>query len=96
MKRYSYVPHHLTETLARRKLARSEELVVSHAFVDKTRIDRYLAGRFPDRSRSFFQSLARQKRIRVGGKPVPSSYRVKPHDAITFPLPQTERPRPGP
>jgi 23S rRNA pseudouridine1911/1915/1917 synthase len=54
------------------------------------RLDRYLALKLPDMSRSYLQQLISDAHIRVNGKQVKASYQVQPADEIsmTLPLPQ--------
>ena len=48
------------------------------------RLDAYLAGRFPESSRSAWKRQVLGGRVRVGGKPVKPSYEVCPGDVISF------------
>lgn len=55
------------------------------------RIDKYLCDRICDKSRSRIQAAADAGNILVGGKPVKSSYKVKPLDHISIVLPYPMR-----
>lgn len=52
-----------------------------------TRLDVFLAGCFPDLTRSRCQSLIVQGRVQVGGRPARASYRVKAGDRVTLDVP---------
>lgn len=52
------------------------------------RLDVYLTHRFPGYSRSFLQSLIKDGRVLVGGKPAKPSGRVVPGEEITLRLPE--------
>ncbi len=51
------------------------------------RIDRLLAARLPDYSRSFLQKLIRDQHVTVDGNPVASSYKVNRNDVIDVRVP---------
>jgi 23S rRNA pseudouridine1911/1915/1917 synthase len=55
------------------------------------RIDKFLMDRLPNTSRSKLQAAAENGNIKVNGKNVKSSYRVKPGDEITVVLPYPVR-----
>lgn len=55
------------------------------------RIDKYLCDRLSDKSRNRIQAAADAGNILVGGKPVKSSYKVKPLDRISIVLPYPMR-----
>jgi len=54
------------------------------------RLDRYLAGRLSDLSRSFVQRLIQDGRVTVNGQPSKASCRLRPGDYITVHLPPPE------
>ncbi len=94
MKSRPYVPNHLVPAMIAARLSRAQEVRLPHPVPDDMRIDRYLAGRFHDHSRTFFGDLARQGRIVVNGRVVPPRYRVRQGDVIRFAAPPAERMRP--
>src|SRR5919206_3011727 len=56
------------------------------------RLDRFLAGRLPDLSRSRLKALTEAGHVRIGGRTiVEAKYRVKPGEAVELSLPE-----PGP
>ena len=54
------------------------------------RLDRYLAGRLSDLSRSFVQRLIQDGRVTVNGQPSKASCRLRPGDYVTVHLPPPE------
>lgn len=56
------------------------------------RIDRYLASRLPDYSRSFLQKLVGEGRVLVGDKPVKSNYKINEGDRIILSVPDAVEP----
>lgn len=56
------------------------------------RIDRYLASRLPDYSRSFFQKLVGEGRVLVGDKPVKSNYKINEGDRVSLSVPDAVEP----
>lgn len=56
------------------------------------RIDRYLASRLPDYSRSFLQKLVGEGRVLVGDKPVKSNYKINEGDRISLSVPDAVEP----
>lgn len=73
-------------------------LVVSAPEDEGERLDRWLAERLPDRSRTAIQRLIREGRVRVGGRRVKPSYPLQVGDEIEveLPIPQSEFPQPEP
>ena len=73
-------------------------LVVSAPEDEGERLDRWLAGRLPGRSRTAIQRLIREGRVRVGGRRVKPSYPLAVGDEIEveLPIPQSELPQPEP
>lgn len=57
---------------------------------DEKRIDRYLASRLPDYSRTFIQKLIKEGAVQVHGRMVRSSYDIQKNDVITVCLPVLE------
>ncbi len=57
---------------------------------DEKRIDRYLASRLPDYSRTFIQKLIKEGAVQVHGRTVKSSYDIQKNDVITVSLPVLE------
>lgn len=95
-----YVPNHLTAPLLGWRLPRWIEVKINYPVPSGTRIDRYLAGRFPERARVFYAALARQGRVLANGRAVPPRYRVKTGDTLAFaaaePEPFSPTPEPIP
>lgn len=64
------------------------------------RLDKYLAARLQEYSRSFLQRLIKDGAVRVDGRPAKASYLIKKGDSITLELPVIEeehvRPEPIP
>ncbi len=52
------------------------------------RIDAYLAGRYPDYSRSVVQKVIDAGAVRINGGPIKASYRVRADDLVTVWLPE--------
>ena len=96
MKHSPYVPNHLVPAQIASRLARMQKLVVPHAPPPDTRVDRYLAIRFPEHSRTFFGALARQGRVLANNRSVPPRYRVKQGDTLAFWAAAVQPPRPTP
>ncbi|MFQ5863214.1 MAG: RluA family pseudouridine synthase [Candidatus Brocadiales bacterium] len=63
------------------------ELTVKRKAYVGRRLDKYLAARFQQYSRSFLQRLIKDGSVKVGGRPAKSSYVIKYRDAITLELP---------
>lgn len=76
------------------RLARAQEVRLPHP-VPEMRVDKYLASRFHDHSRTFFGDLARRGGITVNGRVVPARTRVRQGDVIRFAAPPAERLRPS-
>jgi 23S rRNA pseudouridine1911/1915/1917 synthase len=55
------------------------------------RLDSFLAARFPDRSRTFFQQLIKSGAVRVNGRAVKPSYDLNADDQLRVELPPLER-----
>ena len=55
------------------------------------RIDKFLADRIPNASRTKIQDAAEAGNIRVNDKPVKPNYRVKPHDVVTIVMSHPKR-----
>ncbi len=61
------------------------------------RLDRFLASKLPDLSRSRLKALANEGRVSVGGRTiVEADYRVKPGDAVELLLPEPAPAAPAP
>ncbi len=56
------------------------------------RIDKYLASRLPDYSRSFLQKLVGEGRVLVGDKPVKSNYKINEGDRVSLSVPDAVEP----
>ena len=56
------------------------------------RIDKYLASRLPDYSRSFLQKLVGEGRVLVGDKPVKSNYKISAGEQISLSVPDAVEP----
>src|SRR3989338_8277587 len=54
---------------------------------DHKRIDRYLASRLPDFSRTFIQKLVKEGSVLVNGRTVKSSYDIQKGDVISVRVP---------
>jgi 23S rRNA pseudouridine1911/1915/1917 synthase len=69
--------------------AGDEESIVVSAEMQGQRIDRFLAARYPERSRSALQRLIAEGRVTLGGEPVRSSAVLRAGDRIDirFPTP---------
>jgi 23S rRNA pseudouridine1911/1915/1917 synthase len=87
----------LEESLDPTQELEEEEALYEHyrIQVDKgqalLRIDRFLLDRLPNASRNRIQNGIKAESIRVNGKEIKPSYRVKPHDVITVSLPHPPR-----
>ncbi|MGQ3684534.1 MAG: RluA family pseudouridine synthase [Candidatus Loosdrechtia sp.] len=57
---------------------------------DDRRIDRYLASRLPDYSRTFIQKVIKEGAVLVNGRAVKSSYDIQKGDSISIRLPVLE------
>lgn len=55
------------------------------------RIDRYLADRCPDFSRSYLQKLLKDQAVSVNGTPVKANYKVQPGDQIFLEIPEMQK-----
>lgn len=56
------------------------------------RIDKYLSGQLPDRSRSFLQKLIQDGQVTIGGKNVKANYKVAVSDQIQLEIPEATEP----
>lgn len=56
------------------------------------RIDRYLAGAMPERSRSYVQKLIKTKNVLVNQEPVKASYRLLTGDRLEITMPDAREP----
>ncbi len=63
------------------------EFIVKRKVYVGRRLDKYLAARFPQYSRSFLQRLIKEGSVKIGGQPAKSSYVIKYRDTITLELP---------
>ncbi len=54
------------------------------------RIDRFLASKEDDLTRSFIQKLLKEERVLAGGKPVRSSYRISAGEEISLSVPEPD------
>ncbi len=57
------------------------------------RIDKYLTGKLPERSRSFLQKLVNDGQVLVSGSPVKQNYKVCAGDQITVTIPEAVEPQ---
>ena len=64
--------------------------------IEGKRIDAYLASRFTDYSRQVLQKVIDAEGVRVNGRIVKASYRVRPGDMISIHLPELPKTRPEP
>lgn len=62
-------------------------LIVKHDYNEK-RIDRYIASRLQDYSRTFIQGLINNGKIKVSGRVIKNSYEIKKGDLISIELPE--------
>ena len=60
--------------------------------VASVRIDKYLAERCPDLSRSYLQKLLKDQAVDVNGKTVKANYKIQPGDRILLEIPDMEEP----
>lgn len=63
---------------------------IKKTFAEDRRIDRYLAARLPDFSRTFIQKLVKEGSVLVHGRTVKSSYDIQKGDVISIRVPVTE------
>lgn len=59
---------------------------------EATRIDRYLADKMPELSRSFIQKMIKDSHVTVNGKPVKSNYRLCFDDVLKVSVPELAEP----
>ncbi len=64
--------------------------------IDGKRIDAYLASRFTDYSRQVLQKVIDAEGVRVNGRTVKASYRVRSGDRISIHLPELPEVSPQP
>jgi len=76
-------------------LKRSQTIRVESVSVP-IRLDKYIAEHYPERSRSFWQQLIREGKIRVNATLVKPNYQLKRGDLITLELPPPENDIPAP
>jgi 23S rRNA pseudouridine1911/1915/1917 synthase len=70
--------------------------VVAKCRLDDLRLDQYLAGAFPDYSRSVIRRVIDAGGVAVNGKPAKASYRVRHGDRIRIIPPEPTHPQPVP
>jgi 23S rRNA pseudouridine1911/1915/1917 synthase len=70
--------------------------VVARCRLDDMRLDQYLAGVFPDFSRSAVRRVIDEGGVLVNGKPAKASYRVRHGDRIVIHPPEPTHPEPVP
>jgi 23S rRNA pseudouridine1911/1915/1917 synthase len=70
--------------------------LVARCRLDGTRLDQYLAGLFPDLSRSVVQRVIEAAGVSVNGKTAKASYRVRHGDQIRVTPPEPTHPTPIP
>lgn len=58
---------------------------------EQERIDRYLAGRYPEFSRSYLQKLLKEESVSVNGKTVKANYKIQQGDRIILEIPEAEK-----
>ncbi len=63
---------------------------IKKAFPEDRRIDRYLASRLPDYSRTFIQKIIKEGEVLVNGRTVKSSYDIQKGDVISVRIPVFE------
>ncbi len=56
------------------------------------RVDKYLSEVFPDYTRSFLQKLIRDGNVRINGKPIKSSYKVRAGESLEIQIPDVSEP----
>lgn len=56
------------------------------------RIDKYLTGKLPERSRSFLQKLVGEGQVLVSGSPVKQNYKVSSGDQVSVTIPEAVEP----
>lgn len=59
---------------------------------EEERIDKYISDAMENMSRSYLQSLLKEKKVYVNSVPVKSSYKIKAGDEITFQIPEAVEP----
>jgi 23S rRNA pseudouridine1911/1915/1917 synthase len=64
--------------------------------IEGKRIDAYLASRFTDYSRQVLQKVIDAEGVRVNGRTVKASYRVRPGDVVSIHLPELPQSKPAP
>ncbi len=57
-----------------------------------TRIDRFLAGKLPDFSRSYMQKLLKEERVLAEGRPAKANYRLRSGERVELSLPEDQEP----
>lgn len=56
------------------------------------RVDKYLAEELPSYTRSFLQKIVREGGVRIGGKPVKASYKVRAGECLEIQIPDASEP----
>jgi 23S rRNA pseudouridine1911/1915/1917 synthase len=74
--------------------AREVVEIVARCRLDNVRLDQYLAGAFPDFSRSVVRRVIDAGGVHVNGKPAKASYRVRHGDHIRIEKPEPTHPLP--
>lgn len=89
---------HLTDTAITIPVEGDEKVVevVARCRLDDMRLDQYLAGVFPDFSRSVVRRVIDADGVTVNGKPAKASYRVRHGDRIRVKPPEPTHPLPIP
>jgi 23S rRNA pseudouridine1911/1915/1917 synthase len=89
---------HLTDTAVTSPVPGEDRVVevVARCRLDDVRLDQYLAGVFPDFSRSVVRRVIDAGGVQVNGKPVKASYRVRHGDRIRVRPPEPTHPQPVP
>lgn len=80
------ITHHSSLVTSSRPTPRVIELTAKHK-VEGLRLDQYLAGMFPDHSRSVIQRVIEADGVSVNGKPGKASYRIRYGDQVRIVLP---------
>ena len=71
------------------KMTEKEQIIITPTEAG-TRIDRLLAERFPELTRSYIQKMIREEAVLVNEKPARASYKASEGDAIQLTLPEPE------
>ncbi len=64
-----------------------ENFIITEKFIG-SRLDKFLAKKFPDKSRSFLKKLIENKAILINNRPAKPSHELKTDDIITLKMPE--------